>query len=97
MCILEFKIPPAILTHFTIFDKEFLLRFDSKYFVILSGFFLPMTITVYCHCPCIFFTNVNVTCICLYKHVCTCYLYIYIYKHTGFERRVVVDLQSCFH
>ena len=59
--------------------------------MILSGFFLTYDK------PCIYFTNVNVTCICLYKHVCTCYMDIYIYKHTGFERRVVVDLQSCFH
>ena len=24
------------------------------------------------------------------------YIYIYIYQHIGFERRVVVELQSCF-
>ena len=29
-------------------------------------------------------------------HVTYISIYIHIYKHTGFERRVVVELQSCF-
>ena len=32
----------------------------------------------------------------VYMNICTYYIYIYIYQHIGFERRVVVELQSCF-
>ena len=39
------------------------------------------------------YINVYMLHVCVYIYI---YIYTYIYKRTGFERRVVVELQSCF-
>ena len=60
---------------YTTFDKEFSLRFDSKDFVTLSGFFLSYDK------PRIYFKNVNVTYICIYEHMYILHIYIHLPTH----------------